>query len=170
MLAHLDKPFAFLGHSMGGMLGFEVARRLRELGAQQPSHLFVSARQAPQLVSHDEPLRFLPSQAFVDKLHALYGAVPDAIRRSPELQKVFLPILKADVTLLETHTYVSGERLECPITVFGGEQDPHISPAMLSAWQEHTHAEFTQQLFPGDHFYITAAKNAVAQAIAKQML
>jgi medium-chain acyl-[acyl-carrier-protein] hydrolase len=155
---------------MGAMLGFEVARRLRELGEVQPDHLFVSARQAPQLANAKEPLRFLTNQAFIDKLHALYGAVPEAIRQNAELQNVFLPILRADVALLETHPYIPGEPLRCPITVFGGEQDPHISAAMLFAWKEQTDADFSQHSFPGDHFYIASAKESVARVITRQML
>src|SRR5690349_18667918 len=35
----LDKPFAFFGHSMGGLLGFELAHELRQSG-KEPFHLF----------------------------------------------------------------------------------------------------------------------------------
>src|SRR5215210_6080354 len=37
----MNMPFAFFGHSMGGTIGFEVARRLRRLGMDGPAHLFV---------------------------------------------------------------------------------------------------------------------------------
>lgn len=30
LLPYLDKPFAFFGHSMGGLLSFELARHLRK--------------------------------------------------------------------------------------------------------------------------------------------
>ncbi|NKC10722.1 MAG: SDR family NAD(P)-dependent oxidoreductase [Gammaproteobacteria bacterium] len=169
LLAYVDKPFAFLGHSMGAIVSYEVARQLRTLEQAQPVHLFLSSRAAPQLAKGDQPLRFLPDQAFIEQLHHLYGAVPESIRRNADLQNVFLPILRADVTLLETHSFVPGDPLDCPITVFGGEQDRSISPTMLAAWREQTCASFTQQLFPGDHFYIVDAKDAVASAVAGQL-
>lgn len=169
LVTHLDRPFAFLGHSMGAMIGYEVARRLRTLGLPQPCRLFLSSRQAPQTPGSPGveagTLRALPDQAFIETLHSLYGAVPDAIRENPELQKVFLPILRADVTLLETHTFVPDTPLGCPITVFGGEQDPHITGAMLAGWREQTTADFEQRLFPGDHFYITHSRDAVIEAV-----
>ena len=40
-------PFVFFGHSMGAMLGFELARELRRRGQSLPLHLFVSGRRAP---------------------------------------------------------------------------------------------------------------------------
>ena len=167
---HTDKPFAFLGHSMGAVIAFEVARHLRTLGETQVVHLFLSARAAPQLPNDDGNLRLLSDDEFMEKLHHLYGAVPEAIRGNTQLREIFLPILKADVTLLETHTFVPSDPLDCPITVFGGEQDPHISKPMLSAWREQTRATFTQRQFPGDHFYIMRAKDTVTRTIVEQLL
>jgi len=43
LLAHLDRPFAFLGHCLGGVTAFESARRLHEEHGTMPCHLFVSA-------------------------------------------------------------------------------------------------------------------------------
>ncbi len=44
---YLDLPFAFFGHSMGGLVTFELARQLRRQHAPQPLHLFVSSHRAP---------------------------------------------------------------------------------------------------------------------------
>ncbi|RKG78833.1 thioesterase, partial [Corallococcus exercitus] len=41
--------FAFFGHSLGALVAFETARRLRDLGRAIPSALFLSAAPAPQL-------------------------------------------------------------------------------------------------------------------------
>jgi medium-chain acyl-[acyl-carrier-protein] hydrolase len=51
----LDPPFAFFGHSLGALVAFELARRLRETGSPLPSHLFVSAHRAPQLPEGTAP-------------------------------------------------------------------------------------------------------------------
>lgn len=164
-----DRPFAFLGHSMGAIVCYEAARRLRDIGAAEPAHLFLSARAAPQLQDNSEPLRFLDNQEFMDRLHQTYGAVPDAIRKSSALQDVFLPILRADVELLETYEDVASDLLDCPITALGGVSDPANSAAMLAGWRERTAARFAQHEFPGDHFFIHAERKAVIATIADSL-
>ena len=165
IVASTDRPFAFLGHSMGAIVSYEVACQLRAKGAAQPQHLFVSARAAPHLEGNGEPLRSLENVQFIERLHQTYGAVPEAIRNSAELKSVFLPILRADVELLETHTDIAPDPLECPISALGGASDPAISATMLAGWRERTSAKFVQHEFPGDHFYIHAERNAVMAAI-----
>ncbi len=160
-----DRPFAFLGHSMGAIVCYELARRMRAVGIALPMHLFLSARAAPQLQDNSESLRSLENDKFIERLHGLYGAVPEAIRQSAELQEVFLPILRADVTLLETYDYAAARPLEISMTVFGGDSDPAITAAMLAGWTEHTLAEFTQHEFSGGHFYIHAARDAVVAEV-----
>ena len=169
IMAYADRPFAFFGHSMGAIVCYEVACRLRARGAAQPKHLFVSARAAPQLENNTEPLRFLDNDQFIERLHQTYGAVPEAIRKSTELQDVFLPILRADVELLETHTDGAANPLDCPITAFGGASDPAISAAMLAGWRERTTAGFVQHEFPGDHFFIHAERERVMAAIVDRL-
>ncbi len=167
--AATDRPFAFFGHSMGAIVAYEVACRLRATGATLPDHLFVSARAAPHFEDKSAPLRFLDNDQFIERLHDSFGAVPDAIRNNPELQALFLPILRADVEMLETHEDAAADPLPCPITAIGGTDDPAISAQMLAGWQTRTSAEFTQHALPGDHFFINTARNRVVDLIVDQM-
>ena len=163
------KPFAFFGHSMGAIVAYETARRLNSMRASQPIHLFLSARAAPHLQKNTDLLRFLDDQTFVDKLQETYGAVPEAIRKSPELKKIFLPILRADVELLEKYEEVSSETLDYPITALGGISDPAISRANLEGWQARTSAKLTRHEFPGNHFFIDEEREAVIAAITNDL-
>ena len=164
-----DLPFAFFGHSMGAMVCYEVACRLRALKATLPQHLFLSARAAPQLQEFGEPLRSLDNESFIERLHSLYGAVPQAIRESAALQEVFVPILRADVSLLETYPHMAKAPLDCPFSVLGGESDPAISTTMLAGWQQLTSSTFDQHPFEGGHFYLHGQRDALMALINQKL-
>ena len=167
--AFSDIPHAFFGHSMGAIVAYEVARQLITGSGNQIKHLFLSARASPDLQDNSDPLRFLDDEIFIDRLHQTYGAVPEAIRQSAELRKVFLPILRADVELLEKYKEVMSEPLDCPISVFGGKSDPAISKGMLSGWRTRTNAVFMQHEFPGEHFYLNLEREAVIKTILNDL-
>lgn len=150
---YLDKPFAFWGHSMGALIGFELARQLRRERKQGPFHLFVSGRKSPQLSDSATPVHLLPEKEFIRELRKLKGT-PEAVLQHAELMQLMLPILRADFTLVETYTYLADEPLECAISAFGGLQDDNVNHTQLEAWHEQTQCGFSLRMFPGDHFYI----------------
>jgi medium-chain acyl-[acyl-carrier-protein] hydrolase len=73
-----EKPYAFYGHSMGGLVAFELARELRRQNLPLPQELFVSARPAPQL-KIETANYLLPETAFVQKLWTLEGTPPEVL-------------------------------------------------------------------------------------------
>jgi len=71
---YLDIPYAFLWHSMGALVSFELTRYLRRTDRLAlPVHLFVSGRRAPQIPDLDPPTSHLPKPAFIEELRRLKG-------------------------------------------------------------------------------------------------
>jgi medium-chain acyl-[acyl-carrier-protein] hydrolase len=165
---YLDKPFAFFGHSMGGLVSFELARLLRKKHGISPVNLFVSGRRAPQITNSKPPIYNLPEPAFIDELRHLNGT-PKTVLENAELMQLFLPILRADFAVLETYVYTPEPPLECPITVLGGLQDLEVSCDQLQAWQNQTTGAFSLHTFPGDHFFLHSAQNLVLESLAKYL-
>ena len=165
---HLDKPFAFFGHSMGGLVSFEVIRLLRREYGIVPVHLFVSARQAPQISYSEQPIHTLPEPEFLLELRRLNGT-PKTVLENTELMQLFLPILRADFTVIENYVYTHEPPLECSITTFGGLQDQEVSCEELKAWREQTSSDFSLQMFRGDHFFIHSAQALLLQSLSQQL-
>lgn len=160
----LDRPFMVYGHSMGGLLGFELIRKLRADHGIIPAHFFVSSFRAPHLPPEDPTIHDLPEEQFIDKLRQ-YGGVPEQVLAERELMELMLPILRADFQILETYIYKEGLPMECPITAFGGIQDPKIKPRMIEAWRNETSCTFRSMFYPGGHFFISERPQAVVSAI-----
>lgn len=150
---HLDKPFAFFGHSMGALISFELTRELRRRGSPTPAQLFVSGRRAPQ-IGKETPVTYnLPEADFLEHVGSFNGT-PREVLEHPELMRLLLPLLRADFALCQTYVYRPEPPLDCPISVFGGLQDGGVPREYLEAWREQTAAAFSVRMLPGDHFFL----------------
>ncbi len=165
----LDRPYAFFGHSLGGLVAFEVARTLRRMGLPHASHLFISARRAPHLQHPDPPMHGLPDALLVEEVQQRYGGIPQALLQEPELLQMTLPVLRADLEVLETYHIGERDRLDCFISVFGGQDDPSVGVEDLRAWQEYAGGGFSLKVFAGGHFFIQSAQQAFLQALAQDL-
>jgi medium-chain acyl-[acyl-carrier-protein] hydrolase len=149
----LDIPYAVFGHSMGALLAFEWVRKLRYDGHPMPTWLFLSGRCAPDMPTCAKPLHLLSDGEFVTELSRLYNGIDEALLLDAELMDVFMPVLRADIEIVESYRYHEADPLDCPITVFCGKQDGSVSWDQLLAWRRHTRSQFSMQIFPGGHFY-----------------
>jgi medium-chain acyl-[acyl-carrier-protein] hydrolase len=162
----LDKPFAFFGHSLGALIGFELARQIRRQHGLHPVRLFVSAGRAPQIPHRAPPIHTLPDNEFLAELRRLNGT-PRELLDHEELMEVMLPIVRADFALYETYLYSAEPPLTCPISAFGGLQDRKVSASDLEAWRSQTSASFSLRMFPGDHFFLK--EPLLLQALSQEL-
>ena len=163
---YLDKPFTFFGHSMGGLLSFELTRLLYKEYGMNPVHLFISGRPAPQIIDSKRPIHNLPESDFIEKLRD-YNGTSNAVLENKELMQLFLPILRADFAVLETYTYENSPPLECPISVFGGLEDDKAPVEELELWRTQTNNNFSLKIFPGGHFFINDSYSLIIEKISE---
>ncbi|MFF0379822.1 thioesterase II family protein [Actinoplanes missouriensis] len=149
-----ERRFALFGHSMGALLGYELAQRLTRLG-RPPAHLVVSGYAAPHLSSPsgEGTVHQLSDPDLVDHLKALDGTAGEVLNE-PKLLELLLPVIRADYELCETYRYPGHPPLPVPITALGGTEDPDLGEGRLQAWRELTTAAFTVVPFTGGHFYL----------------
>ncbi|MDR5726224.1 MAG: alpha/beta fold hydrolase, partial [Terriglobia bacterium] len=164
----LDKPFAFFGHSLGALVGFELARQLRRQSGVQPVRLFVSADRAPQFPLRDRQIHALPEGEFLLELRRLNG-IPGKVLEDVELTQMMLPVLRADLAVYETYVYSTEPPLCCPISAYGGLQDHRVNRGHLEAWRDQTSGSFSLRMFPGDHFFWHRTQGLLLQAISQHL-
>ncbi|MHC0433284.1 thioesterase II family protein [Streptomyces sp. O3] len=156
--AELREPFAVFGYSVGAWIAFELVRELRERHGLRAAHLGVAARPAPHTPVRHPPMHTLPDETFLDVLDRRFQAIPPVIRDSPEMKALYLPVLRADTTVLETYRYRPGPPLECPVSAFGGTEDADCPRDDLAAWGAVTTGDFRLRMLPGGHFFLTAQR------------
>jgi medium-chain acyl-[acyl-carrier-protein] hydrolase len=168
MAPYLGEPFALFGHSMGASVAFEVARLVRRGHGVQPSRLLVSSCQAPQCLRFALPTYNLPDPEFIEKLRGLNGT-PQPLFDNQRLLLAMLPMIRADVELLQTYEYAADAPLDCPITVFGGLQDHVVKLAGLMGWRKQTTAQAVVHLLPGDHFFLNSFQQTFLELLSDEL-
>lgn len=164
----MERPFALYGHSMGALIAYELARRLREEGQVEPLHLFVSGRGAPQVADARDPTYDLPDPQFIEELRRLRGT-PAEVLDNAELLRLMLPLLRADFAVAQTYRYEEGPPLACPLTAVGGLEDGEVTREHLARWRELTTGDFSLHMVPGDHFFLHTSQDMLLEILARHL-
>jgi surfactin synthase thioesterase subunit len=145
------KPFAVFGHSLGGILAFELAWRLTARGAA-PAVVFVSGTRSP---GHRDTERFAALETDDElraELERLDGTPPEVLADS-ELMELALRVLRADFQVAGSYAGSERRRIHSPLVVLGGASDEGTRDNLVT-WRDHTTSEFSLHVLPGGHFFI----------------
>ncbi len=163
-----DLPFAFFGHSMGALIAFELAQRLREEGRRGPALLHVAGAGAPSRYDPGEALSALDDAGLVEALRHFEGT-PASVLENAELLELVLPTIRADFALCESYRYRARPPLECSLVATGGTGDLTVAPGALDAWAEHTRGPFRLRMVPGGHFFLEESTPLVLRQLATDL-
>jgi medium-chain acyl-[acyl-carrier-protein] hydrolase len=164
----MDRPFAFFGHSNGGLMEFELTRFLRRNGRTLPLHMFTSGRPAPQVDLEGPPMHDLPEPEFRDMLRRFNGT-PEDVLANEEIMALITPMLRADFSLGETYVYTPEPPLQVPISAFGGLTDAEVPTWSVEAWSEQAAGSFRAQMFRGGHFFINENRDEVLAEVTRDL-
>ncbi|WP_372366096.1 thioesterase II family protein [Candidatus Uabimicrobium sp. HlEnr_7] len=159
-----EMPFAFLGHSMGALVAFELSHILES----SPSHLFVSGHRAPQLPTRFSPIFNLSEEQFLSEIKSLGGMQPQ-ILENRELMNLLLPSLRGDFEVCDTYVYNQKTRLDFSITAMAGINDPRANKEETEQWQEQTNDSFAFHMLPGDHFFLDSHANLYFEILNREL-
>ena len=165
----LHVPSIFFGHSLGGLISFELARMIDANNNINLTHLIVSACQAPQLSYLKKTLYNLSDNDFISEVRK-YNGIPKEILQEPELlYEVILPILRSDLTISYSYKYKKRAKIKPKVTAICGKADNTFDINNISKWSDETH-NFDYKYFTGDHFFINTEYNGVMQLINNILL
>ena len=160
----LNKPYILFGHSLGSRIAFELMNQLKRLTHTLPQHFIASGSRGPHHKCMKEPIYDLPQNEFIEELKNLNGT-PRAVLENKELMELFLPLLKADFEIAARYCYTGKERFNCPLSVFGGEDDVDICLSKLNSWGNFFETDADVYLFPENHFFIDSQSKLVQQKV-----
>ncbi len=143
-----------LGHSMGGLVGYELTRLLCAAG--RPPELLIVAATRPPRYRLDASLAagsYTNDDEYLTVLHRA-GIVPAQLLTSP-LRAMVVPALRADLlTLASYQPDNDAPALPVDLQVWRGRDDPVTPPGIVDAWAEYTSKTFRVRVFEGGHFFL----------------
>ena len=177
----IDSPFAFYGHSMGALIGLELAHLLKQDYGLSPIHFFISGCWSPhhtQDMCNENLNQFadLDNLDNLDNLDLNYlgetlDIPPSVIKEGSFLQRS-IPIFHADLKLLKSYSQNTQKVLGCPLSAFGGLTDPIVSKQEILEWSHHTNSFFKSQMLPGKHLFIrdNHNKKLILDSVAQDLM
>jgi medium-chain acyl-[acyl-carrier-protein] hydrolase len=166
----VDRPVAWFGHSMGGVIAFEACRLLRRLGlGGELRRLVVAAARAPHLPRRDRPVHQASTPDFLERLRQL-GGVQQELMQDGAAMALLLPTLRADFALAETYCCRPEPPLDCPISSYGGTADAFAVEEDVVAWAVHSRSPGRIRMLPGGHFFPHEGPVRLAPLVAADLL
>jgi surfactin synthase thioesterase subunit len=163
MLTPFDEStghIALFGHSMGALVAFEVALRLRSAG-NPIAALFVSACAAPGRLGQ----KYFDERSdddFFELAADLTGSNPEFFK-DEKFVAAILPTVQSYRSIADYNP--TGATISCPIYAFTGADDILATYDDVLPWSNRTTSEFAVRVFPGGHFYITEHVLDVAKEV-----
>ncbi|MDA1578604.1 thioesterase II family protein [Bacillus tropicus] len=144
--------YAFFGHSMGGLIAYELCKEIESRNLNAPVHIFLSGVKPPNFI-REQKVSNLPEKEFKDVILNLNGT-PKEILNNQQLMDIFIPILRSDFKLIEEYKF-SNElyKLNTCITAMYGKVDD-VTEEYMKKWCEFTSRDTVVYGYPGDHFFI----------------
>ncbi len=162
------RPFALFGHSLGALLAYETARRLRRTGGREPALVALSALPAPHHGALDRLLATLLTSG-LDAFTDVVGPVPSQLLHDPvAVTRLCAPLL-ADLVLVLHHRHYDEPPLEASLALYGGETDPLVPSECLESWNDLFTTPAVLHLFAGPHTYAQEQTPTLVRQLVKDL-
>ncbi len=167
--AALGTPIALFGVSFGSLVAYELAHALEEAGIKV-QHLIASSFCAPSLYKTQKPEKIADKTdtELIEYIRVL-GGTPEELLSEPEWMEFFLPMIRSDFQLMDSHAFAAKGALKCPVTAIGSTGDDDYPPASVAQWGTLTNGPFRHDTVEGNHLYL-ASEPEKALAILRQVL
>lgn len=146
-------PYAFLGHSMGALIAYELCHEFRNT-LNPPAALAVTGAAAAHLPRTVPDVHQLPDEQFRTHISMLNGT-PKELLDDEAWVDLLIPVLRADFEACETYTH-SDDRalLDLPLLALGGFADPLAPPEAVERWADLSAGKVLTRILEGDHFFL----------------
>ncbi|MFI0861629.1 thioesterase II family protein [Streptomyces smyrnaeus] len=169
----LEQPYALYGHSLGALVAYRFAQRVRRVGRPAPVLVGLGACPPPHLPTPLTDQCEMPDAALLAALDR-YGTLPGYLFERPHWLRTLLSTMRDDLRLAASLRAVGGAAeaeqdapLDCPVHAFAGTRDEAAPPAAVAEWRRWASGPFALHRVPGGHFFVR--DTALLELLAAQL-
>lgn len=159
---YLDKPFAIFGHSLGGIIAYELTLEVYRRYQKKPNFVVLSAssiftRKKDYIVSQ------LSDEKLMDYLKFI-GGTPEILLTSRYFEK-YSQVIRSDYKLLENYRFQL-QKLPCKLVALASSQDKLVLLEDIEK-MKYFASEFSMISVEGTHFFINQLTDEIQQIISE---
>jgi acyl transferase domain-containing protein/surfactin synthase thioesterase subunit len=186
----LDRPFAFFGHCLGGLTSYVTIRRLIQMGAPQPRHLFISGSRPPDELNDHGPFEerltrdllalidfrislpphMQPDNVFTEMIRHFEIVASEQMLSDPTLRDLMLPAIRAEFAMANSYRFHPEPAWDIPITCFAAKGDPYVARRHALGWGRFTNSRLQLFIRGGKHFAVREDRDFIHEVINREML
>lgn len=153
-------PFAFVAHSVGTWVTFEILMLMRKIGLPMPVGVVLNAFPSPDLPEENRPWhanRGMDETAFREEVNNWdrdhFGGRGKAVFKEPDWSDIYHSLMRADFRLFDEYKFMhaGAQRFSFPIHTWFCEQEHFNTLEMVRAWERWTTGLFTFETLPMGH-------------------
>ena len=163
LLPLFDRPVVIWGHSFGGIVAWEVIRRLIDRHHLDPLHFVVTGTEAPHVVPMWQK-REIMLKAMVPDNSPEYLLSQSRFVDDPEFfKRIIVPGMRRDMPLLQSFRYRPSPPLSCPMTAFAARKDDMVYTDLIREWSDYTDGIFDLIEVDGDHWFLDRNRSLITE-------
>lgn len=163
---HIEGGYTLLGHSMGGILAYELLCKLHKEGKHLPQKAWISSIPAPS-VKRERRVSQLESKEFWEVMRS-YRGVPEAIIASEEMRNYFEPVLRDDFAAIEQYSPLAGSVQALPVRLhIAWGKEEHLDEAHMQPWADTSSIAVEFSTYPGHHFFLFQHLHEVVHSLTR---
>ena len=155
----LDAPFAFYGHSLGGLVAFSLLKKIEQEKSVFAQTLILGACRPPHL---RDRLKDFTDKTLINKLKA-HANTPQEILESQEMMDLILPMIRADYKLVNSCEVEETKILRSKVLLLNCEED--IEREMYLEWEKYFKNKCEYKNLEGGHFFVQEERESLLKVL-----
>lgn len=144
-----------LGYSMGGLISFEVAKYLQQMGASNLCHHIICAG-APERTIRETGERYKYSEGDLSEELTKLGGTEQLLFQNEALRELYFPVIRSDFELVDRYKIDFCSKVKGDYTVIYGIEDESTRVEDLDKWKLLFDGHGVYQKIEAGHFFINS--------------